>query len=156
MNRHSRIVVVLLLLLVAGCNYPLQREIPTSAPTSPAARLPSPAATAQVELTPRLTPYALEPAAGICDGPGASETVAIEIMPDAPAPRCIKVSPQQKLVAANRTDAAVTITIGSYQATLQPGAQQLLDVRLGDVYAPGVHVLQVQPYFGPEIWMVSP
>ena len=154
MYRRSIICLIIVALLAAGCA--VLRLSPTSTPTAAPTNTPTPTATAPQAVQSLATPYAVQPAAGICAGPAEGETAAIEINPDAPSPRCLKATADQKLLVTNRTAAPIVITLGSYPVSLEPGASQLLEVRLGDVFAPGVHVLQVEPYFGPEIWLVAP
>lgn len=156
MHRRSIIYLILLSILAAGCAYLRISPTPSFTLAPPHTSTPTSSVTPPPAMQSLATPYANQPAAGICAGPAEAETAAIEINTDVPSPRCLKVTAGQKLLVTNRTDAAIVVTLGSHQASLEPGAQQLLDVRLGDIFAPGVHVLQVEPYFGPEIWLVAP
>jgi hypothetical protein len=98
------------------------------------------------------TPYAQEPAAGICasfDG----EMVVINLYPDIPDPRCSKVRVDQKLKVVNQTEKTVEISIGSFSAKLEPGKATLIDFPFGEYLAPGVHQLQVTPCCSAELWL---
>lgn len=100
------------------------------------------------------TPVSQEPAAGICasfDG----ETVEIRINADIPDPRCTRVTPGQRLKVINATAGRVQVHIGPYDAAIEPGGEHLLDTTFGEYLAPGVHLLQVQPCCGPELWLVE-
>jgi hypothetical protein len=101
--------------------------------------------------SPLATPYASSPAAGICAGPAPEMVVQVEIWPDIPSPRCLQVTPEQRLEVVNRTQDMIHVRLGNLEADIQPGGNHTFDVRLGDLLAPGVHRLEVSPYSGPEI-----
>jgi hypothetical protein len=98
------------------------------------------------------TPYAQEPAAGICAS-FEGEVVTINLFPDIPAPRCSQVRPDQILTVNNRTQVTLEISIGSFKDSLEPGASTRFDTQFGDYLAPGVHQLQVTPCCGAELWL---
>ena len=100
------------------------------------------------------TPYALQPAAGICAS-FAGEIVKVTLYADVPDPRCSKVRPDQKLSVINETQKRLVVSIGSFTASLEPGAETLFDTPFGEYLAPGVHQLLVSPCCGPEIWLES-
>ncbi len=94
------------------------------------------------------------PAAGICaeaEGEGAT----VQIAPDTPSPRCLKVTREQRLKVINGTQAVVQIKLGEFALELQPGIQGSLETPFGEYLAPGVHRLMVSPYAGPELWLVE-
>jgi hypothetical protein len=98
------------------------------------------------------TPYAQEPAAGICatfDG----EVVTISLNADVPDPRCAKVRPDQTLKVINNTVSPLSVSIGAFKSALLAANEYSIDVRFGDYLAPGVHQLQVSPCCGAEIWL---
>ncbi len=101
------------------------------------------------------TPYAQQPAAGICASPGGN-VVTVTIYPDIPAPRCTIVRPDQKLQVINRTLADLQVSIGRFTSTIPAGGDHTFDVPFGKYLAPGVHQLQVLPCCGPEIWLQEP
>jgi hypothetical protein len=46
----------------------------------------------------------------------------VEIFPDIPSPRGLKVTAAQRLVVVNRTDGEISVALGAMQAVIQPGA----------------------------------
>jgi hypothetical protein len=98
------------------------------------------------------TPYAAEPAAGICAE--APETVAVvTLRPDVPDPRCLIVHPGQQLKIVNADDASRQVVLGRFTFELDPAGSHLISDSLGTYLAPGVHVLLASPCCGPEIWL---
>lgn len=122
---------------VAGALYPLVESDAT--------------AIAQIQST----PYAQEPAAGICgefEGPIAS----ILLRPDIPDPRCIRVKPDQYFSVKNETDQRLQVSIAHFQAEVDPGEEVTFETPFGKYLAPGVHHLTTSaPPGGPEIWLIS-
>jgi hypothetical protein len=98
------------------------------------------------------TPYAQQPAAGICATP-EGEIVTVTINPDVPDPRCSKVKPDQKLAVINKTQNTIEVSLSRFTFSLQPGAEATIDTPFGEYLAPGVHQLQVSPCCGPELWL---
>jgi hypothetical protein len=98
------------------------------------------------------TPYAQQPAAGICAS-FEGEMVVVTLNIDIPDPRCAKVNPDQKLTVINNTQAELGVSIGPYKNTLAPGGQFTIDKPFGEYLAAGVHQLTVTPCCGPEIWL---
>jgi len=152
---------LLAILLLAGCAAPPPASLPATpppvTPTSEPAPLASPTPMPTNQITrpfePALaTPASAEPAAGICME-AEGETAVVEIFPDIPAPRCLKVTAAQRLVVVNRTDSQISVSLGALAAVIQPGEQQELDRRFGEYLAPGVHRVKVEPYSGPEVWL---
>ncbi len=123
---------------------------PTSSPSTPTSAPPT------LSALPLATPYSDQPAAGICAEYPGETVVTVEIMPDIPAPRCLKVTPDQRLKVINRVNATLALKLGNLSASLQPNADYTFDQPFGNLLAPGVHVLEASPYFGPEIWLVEP
>jgi hypothetical protein len=110
----------------------------------------SPSATAAPSL--RSTPYASQPAAGICSEVSGDEAV-MRLEPGIPDPRCLIVAPSQHLRVVNHTGSEVQIGIGSYSAALGPGEEQVFQDPFGSYLLPGVHQLAVTPCCGGEIWL---
>jgi hypothetical protein len=108
--------------------------------------------TATNEPSPLATPYAQSPAAGICAS-FEGEIVKVTLNPDIPDPRCSKVRANQKLEVANHTQNTLQVSIGSFEASLEPGAEVLFDIPFGDYLETGVHQLQVDPCCGAELWL---
>jgi hypothetical protein len=104
---------------------------------------------------PLATPYSDVPAAGIC-AEAEDPVVVVTIHPDIPDPRCTRVRPDQTLKVVNQTDGQIQILIGTFEATLEPGAAAVFDVPFGEYLAPGVHLVQVQPCCSPTLWLESP
>ena len=100
------------------------------------------------------TPVSQEPAAGICASFDA-EVIEITINPDIPDPRCARVSPKQKLKVTNATGGQIRVHIGPYEAALEQGDKHTFDTPLGEYLAPGVHLLEVLPCCGPELWLAE-
>ena len=118
----------------------------SSAPTSSASDTALPYSLA--------TPYAQEPAAGICttfDG----DVVTITLNADVPDPRCTKVRPDQTLKVVNNTVTPLSISIGPFKSALLAANAYSIDVPFSDYLKPGVHQLQVSPCCGAEIWLVE-
>jgi len=115
-------------------------------PAAPATLpLPSP--------TPGLaTPSSMEPAAGIC-GEAEGSVVTIALHPDVPDPRCAVVRPEQVLEILNDRDASRQVSLGPFQFEVPAGSNYRLDQAFGSYLAPGVHLVQVQPCCGPELWL---
>ncbi len=126
----------------------------TAAKTAPAATA-TPAGANLVPPQASLVPAEADaPAAGIC-AEAQGEWAAVEIWPDIPSPRCLKVTSQQRLKVANRTDAAVQVQLGPHTLQVPAGAEGSLDVPFGTFLAPGVHRVSADPYSGPEVWLVQ-
>jgi hypothetical protein len=77
----------------------------------------------------------------------------VKIIPDVPAPRCLKVSGDQRLKVTNTTGATIHVTLGSFTFDLQPGAEGALEQPFQEYLAPGVHRLLATPFSGPELWL---
>ncbi len=110
-----------------------------------------PPATPEATLIPAISDA---PAAGIC-AEAEGQWATVEIQPDVPSPRCLKVTAQQRLKAINRTEVAVRVELGPFALDLQPGAEGALEQPFGAFLAPGVHQVLAPPYSGPEVWLVG-
>ncbi len=113
---------------------------------------PTPTIEVTLQTSPLATPYAQEPAAGICasfDG----TIVKVSLNPDIPDPRCVKVSADQKLNIINNTQNTLGVTIGRFTASLEPGKETTFDTPFGEYLQPGVHQIQVTPCCGAELWL---
>lgn len=101
---------------------------------------------------PLASPVSQEPAAGICGATEAAE-VTITIYPDIPDPRCAIVRPEQRLKIVNSTANPLQVSLASFRAEIGPGAGYAFELPLGEFLAPGVHLVQVLPCCGPELWL---
>ena len=128
--------------LFSACNFPDESQfaIPTTAPISEPVLA---------------TPYALQPAAGIC-GQAEGETVEVFLEPGIPNPRCVQVVPNQYLMVTNRTGQFIAIALGDERAGLGPGESFTFERPMGELLALGVHLLYVDPCCGGEIVLVAP
>lgn len=92
------------------------------------------------------------PAAGIC-GDAQSDPVSIVLGmgPDGIplAPRCIIITPGQRIKLINQSNGPLNIQLGDYHIDLPTGNEVLLDKPVGQYLALGVHFLPV----GPELWV---
>ena len=79
--------------------------------------------------------------------------VTITIYPDIPDPRCAIVRPEQRLRIVNSTAIPLQVSLASFQAEIGPGAEYAFELPLGEFLAPGVHLVQVLPCCGPELWL---
>lgn len=113
-----------------------------------------PTAANPTQSLPLATPVAQQPAAGIC-GATENDVVVVTIYPDIPDPRCVKVTPGQSLKVVNGTEGSVQVVLGPFYAALQPGEEYTFDLPLGEYLAPGVHLVQVLPCCGPELWLAE-
>jgi hypothetical protein len=142
----SALSVVLLVTIVACVDNdtePTQTPAPLTSPT------PRPT-------FPLATPKSQNPTAPICAEPH-DPVVTITINVDVPAPRCTKVTAEQRLEVINRRDDTVGIELGPFKAQLAPGEAHTIDVPFGHYLEPGIHGLSLD-YLGgsgPEIWLTN-
>ncbi len=141
--RPILVVGMMLILGVSACE---------SAGAEPTNAVPTPTSATTVQSHRLATPYAQEPAAGICAS-FEGEIVEVTLNPDVPDPRCSKVRPDQKLSVFNKTQNTLEVSIGGFTARLEPGAETRFDTPFGEYLAPGVHQLLVSPCCGPELWL---
>ena len=97
------------------------------------------------------TPYAEQPAAGIC-GEALGDEVLMTLEPGIPDPRCIVVTGGQHLRVSNRTGGEVEVAIGPFTARLAPGEDFAFPDPFGSYLLPGAHLLAVTPCCGGELW----
>lgn len=144
-RRSNRILMIGMILITAltACQ-PARTEVYPVTPT------PAPKATAQIHVL--ATPYAQQPAAGICAS-FEGGMVIVTLNPDVPDPRCTKVRADQKLTVINQTQNILQVTIGVFTASLEPGDKTTIDTPFGEYLALGVHQLQVSPCCGAELWL---
>ena len=98
------------------------------------------------------------PASGVCVDATPESSVTLTLEPDAPQPRCHKVTGAQHLVIVNSTGVATRVTIGRHDLSVAPGQRASVDEPFGSYLAPGVHHVGVSAYTGgsgPEIWLVT-
>jgi hypothetical protein len=104
---------------------------------------------------PLATPYAQEPASGIC-AEFEGSLVSVSLRPDVPDPRCVRVRADQHLSIKNDTDQYLQVSIGGFQAELAPGQEIAFETPFGEYLAPGVHQLTTSATpGGSEIWLVG-
>ncbi len=132
------------LLVLAGCT-PLSAS-PTAAPSV------SPAPVTSTPGYPLATPYAEQPAAGICAS-FEGGVVTITLNADMPDPRCAEIRPDQTLRVVNQTLSTLQISLARFSTSLIPGAAYTIDVPFGEYLANGVHQLAVSPCCGAELWL---
>lgn len=120
-------------------------------PTTASATLTTPPVVATATLVPADSDA---PAAGIC-AEAEGEWATVQIAPDTPSPRCLKVTREQRLKVINGTQAVVQIKLGEFALELQPGTEGTLEMPFGQYLAPGVHQILASPYSGPELWLVE-
>lgn len=113
---------------------------------------PTPTSEVTTQISALATPYAQEPAAGICASSDGT-IVKVSLNPDIPDPRCMKVSANQKLYIINNTQNTLEVTIGRFSASLEPGKDTTFDTPFGEYLQPGVHQIQVTPCCGAELWL---
>ncbi len=139
------VLALTLLLGLSACGQTtIEPAVSTPAPTAKDTTLP-------YELA---TPYAQQPAAGICanfDG----DVVTINLNADVPEPRCAEVRPDQTLKVINNTVSPLTVAIGPFKSALLAANDYTIDVPFGDYLAPGVHQLEVLPCCSVELWLVE-
>jgi hypothetical protein len=172
-RKQSIACALLLAILLSSCNHPQYHvdRVPEDASNAPSvmdtpasqitATLDTPAtagAKATLSATgvslPLATPYAQEPAAGIC-GLAEGEWVTMTIFVDIPDPRCIRVEPGQKLTVINQTQGRISVSLGRFHSDLNPGEEIHLDQPFGTYLAPGVHLLEVDPCCGGTLWLLE-
>jgi hypothetical protein len=95
------------------------------------------------------------PASGICAAASSDAEVVVTLAPDVPTPRCVRVSPDQHLVAVNDTGATTALRLATRTVTVSPGASTTFAAPFASYLAPGVHVLHVSAYgeSGAELWL---
>lgn len=118
-------------------------------PTIPPQPPPTQAAPAPLPLA---TPYALQPASGICAAP-QGDVLTFTLSADIPDPRCMAATAAQRLRVVNASGASLRVSIGPFTVTLAPGGDHLFDAPLGSYLLPGVHQVLVQPCCSPELWL---
>lgn len=144
-QKHMPLVLLGLFLVfgLAAC----VPSAPVSGPTAVTPTAASPTPTSALA-----TPYAQEPAAGICasfDG----EVVTITLNTNVPDPRCAKIRPDQTLKVVNKTLSTLQVILGQFRFSVLPGAEHAIDVPFGSYLAVGVHRMEVTPYYGAELWL---
>lgn len=148
MSMNKKISAFITLVLLASVILAACKSTPVSQ-TQPA---PGYTATATILVFPKATPYASEPAAGIC-AEAQGEIVDVYINPDVPDPRCVIVRPDQKLRVHNQTQAMIDVALGTFSISLEAGMVGVMDQKLGEYLEPGVHAMLVSPCCGGEIWL---
>lgn len=90
------------------------------------------------------------PVAGICGSVSEDEIVTVIFGKDnVPAPRCMKVTPNQRLKIINNSDKIINGDVGQYKIDVTPGKSQTIDATFGSYLAPGVHIFPG----GAAIWL---
>jgi hypothetical protein len=138
----SRMIMLLLISLTACTGSTVKPAVNESTQTSNATPIAFSLA----------TPYAQQPAAGICAS-FDSTAITVTINIDIPDPRCSRVNPYQTLTVINNTQNPLQVTLGRFIADIEPGEKTIFDTPFGEYLAPGVHQLQVSPCCGAELWL---
>lgn len=102
--------------------------------------------------SPRATPVSQQPAAGICAS-AEGDYAVLEISGEMPSPRCMIAYPHQRLRIINRSDAALTASLGIYELNMQPGEEWTIEAELGSYLLPGVHEVSTSSYTAPSLWL---
>lgn len=174
--RFRFVVTMITLFILAGCRgAPMPGQstplVTGSAPPQPSgvdqktpaipplAETPTPTPSGEAGATPTTiavaTPYADSPAAGICAEP-EDPIVTVSLVQDLPSPRCMKVTPGQRLNIKNATAQSLQARLGSFEVTLAPNQEATFEADLGAYLAPGVHIIIVSgSASGPEIWLIQ-
>jgi hypothetical protein len=147
MKRYIRSFVMLGIVMILGLTACRRTVVKVTVVTPPA-----PTPTTSPKSFPLATPYAQEPAAGICAS-FEGQMVTVSINPDIPDPRCSKIQADQKLTIINRTQNSMEVSIGRFTDRIEPGAQTIIDTPFGEYLAPGIHQLKVSPCCGAELWL---
>lgn len=100
----------------------------------------------------RATPVSQRPAAGICAS-AEGDYVVLEIIDDMPSPRCMMALPHQRLRIINRSDKALTASLGNHELDLQPGEEGSIEAELGTYLLLGVHEVSTSAYAAPALWL---
>jgi hypothetical protein len=142
-TKPKSMLIMLMFMSLAACTSPTVQPVVTGS---------TPIVDATTTSNALATPYAQQPAAGICASFDSS-IVTITINPDIPDPRCAKIKPDQTLAVVNNTQDPLLVTIGKYAASVEPGEKTMFATPFGEYLAPGVHQLQVSPCCGAELWL---
>jgi hypothetical protein len=146
-------IMILSSLLIAACrviggnNEPNPTEINPNPKTTP-----THAISATVEPHRLATPASQQPAAGIC-GAAEGNIVTVRINPDVPDPRCVIITSDQRLNVINNRDEVIQISLGVFEAEIDPGDESLAPLTFGEYLAPGVHLIEVSPCCGASLWL---
>lgn len=144
-------------LVVTGCGSSSGTTGSTSGTTAP--REPQAGASAAPQPVQRANaakgrePAEPKGAAGVC-GRAMGGTPTLTIEPDVPSPRCMVVSPRQRLRVVNETDAdgkgaTIVVDFAGFHAAVPPGGSVILAAPLGTYLKPGSHFLRVGSGPGP-------
>ncbi len=150
-------LALLLAVAIAGCGSSASTTASTT--SSNEQREPPASASAAARIIQRSPATGREPgepkgAAGAC-GRAHGEIPTLTIEPDVPSPRCLVVSPRQRLRVLNETGAEgaqgakITIDFAGFHAAIPLGESVILEDRLGTYLMPGSHYLQVHGGPGP-------
>jgi hypothetical protein len=73
--------------------------------------------------------------------------------PGIPNPRCLIVHSGQRLRVVNLIGADVSISLGRFSLPLPANGETVIGPTFEEYLMPGVHVLQVDPCCGGELWL---
>jgi hypothetical protein len=85
--------------------------------------------------------------------------VTVELHVDVPVPRCVRVTPNQRLRVANQRTETVSVVIAGTTLVMQSGEATIASPQLGSIWQPGVHVVIANSAKGErrfEVWLTSP
>jgi hypothetical protein len=152
------LAVVAALTAASGCGSSGDSSTDSSSnPQAGASSAPS-SAVARVERSPaahgREPGGSGRPAAGVCSRT-STPLVTVVLHADVPAPRCVEVTPSQRLQLINRTGAGglppttATVRFAGFRATIEPNHAAVLDQPFGTYLRPGSHAVEVSGAAGP-------
>lgn len=158
-------ILTLCMLTISACRSAVGTLDPNPATTSTQAHLvaTSQVSSTQIETATQIpkppdqaqllaTPEAQKPAAGIC-GRAEGDLVIVTIYPDVPDPRCVIIAPDQMLKVINSRGESIQVSLGSFEAVLDPGGEYTVNIPFGEYLAPGVHTIKVSPCCGASLWL---
>jgi hypothetical protein len=101
-------------------------------------------------------------AAAPCISTGRDGIAPVEFFPEVPSPRCLLVTPGERILVANRTGAfqrrsavSVTVRLGDYVARLAPQQAAFFPSPVDTFLATGLHGLRVNGAPGPGVLVVK-
>jgi len=53
----------------------------------------------------------------------------------------------------NRRAETLHVVIGLFEVDIEPDGEYIFDMPVGEYLLPGVHLIQVSPCCGPELWL---
>jgi hypothetical protein len=101
-------------------------------------------------------------AAAPCSGAGGHGIAIVQLLSEVPDPRCLAVTPEERILVVNRTGAfhrrsavSVTVRLGAYSARLAPQQAAIFAAPVGAYLATGLHGLRAKRVPGPAVLVVK-